>query len=48
MYDLVYILSVELDSLDALDCQRFFLVETCSTVRDSLAKVAAGAVSILP
>ena len=47
MYGLVYILSV--DSLDALvSVKYFFLVETCSTVRDSLAKVAAGAVSILP
>ena len=46
MYDLVPILS--LDSLDAFVCEIFFLVETCSTVRDSLAKVAAGAVSILP
>ena len=46
MYYLAYIMSV--DSMDALVRQISFLVETCSTVRDSLAKVAAGAVSILP
>ena len=46
MYYLAFIMSV--DSMDALVCQIYFLVETCSTVRESLAKVAAGVVSILP